>query len=221
MTLMDAIEARHSVRSYTDKKITGETLAQLQAEVDACAQEGGLHIELCLNETEALGSFAATYGLLRGVRNYIVLAGKPADDLEERAGYFGEKLVLRAQQLGLNTCWVGGTFRKGKVRRNLPEDVQLVCVIAVGYGANQGRPHRSKPLEKLYRCEGAVPEWFMRGVKAAQLAPTAINQQKFLFELKGNAVSARALPGLYSKVDLGIVKLHFEIGAGGNEWRWA
>lgn len=221
MTLMDAIEARHSVRSYTDKKITGETLARLQAEVDACAQENGLHIELCLNETEALGSFAATYGLLRGVRNYIVLAGKPADDLEERAGYFGEKLVLRAQQLGLNTCWVGGTFRKGTVRRNLPKDVQLVCVIAVGYGANQGRPHRSKPLEKLYRCEGAVSEWFMRGVKAAQLAPTAINQQKFLFELKGNAVSARALPGPYSKVDLGIVKLHFEIGAGGNEWRWA
>ena len=221
MTLMEAVEARHSVRRYTDRKISGEALAQLRAEIEVCRHAGNLHIELCLDEAEAMGSFAATYGLLRGVRNYIVLAGEPAEDLEERAGYYGEILVLRAQQLGLNTCWVGGSFRKGRVKQRLSGEMQLVCVIAVGYGANQGKQHRSKPLEKLYRCEGIAPEWFISGMKAAQLAPTAINQQRFLFELRGNAVSARALPGLYSKVDLGIVKLHFEIGAGKNGWHWA
>lgn len=221
MTLMEAIEARHSVRRYTDKAIAGEVLASLRAEIEACRNASNLHIELHLNEPEAMGSFAATYGLLRGVRNYIVLAGEPAADLDERAGYFGEKLVLHAQQLGLNTCWVGGTFRRGKVKNTLPEHMQLVCVIAIGYGANQGRQHRSKPLEKLYRCEGNAPEWFLRSVKAAQLAPTAVNQQRFVFELKDNVVSAQALPGPYSKVDLGIVKLHFEIGAGEDDWRWA
>ena len=101
MTLMEAIEARHSVRRYTDQEIEGNTLAQLRAEIDVCCRESGLHIELCLNETEALGSIVASYGMLHGVRNYIVLAGKPTDNLEEQAGYFGEKLVLRAQQLGL------------------------------------------------------------------------------------------------------------------------
>lgn len=221
MTLMEAIEARHSVRRYIDRKIAGEVLARLQEEIEACRSESGLHIEICLDEAEAMGSFMATYGLLRGVKNYIVLAGEPSDDLKERVGYYGEKLVLRAQRLELNTCWVGGSFRKEKVRRNLPEGVQLVCVIAVGYGANQGKQHRSKPLEKLYRCDGAAPEWFLRGVQAAQLAPTAVNQQRFLFELKNGAVSAQALPGPYSKVDLGIVKLHFEIGAGEKGWRWA
>jgi len=221
MDWMEAIRARHSVRSYTDRKIEGAALEGLRAEMDACSREGRLTMELRLEETLAFSSFLAHYGLFKGARNYVVISGRPADDLDERVGYYGERLVLRAQQLGLNTCWVGGTYRKGKVQQEIPEGEKLVCVIVIGYGANQGKSHRSKALEKLYRCEGPVPEWFRRGVEAAQLAPTAINQQMFRFELNGNVVTAKSLLGPYAKVDLGIVRLHFEIGAGREGWRWA
>ena len=66
-----------------------------------------------------------------------------------------------------------------------------------------------------------MPEWFRRGVQAALLAPTAMNQQKFTFTLQGDTVSAKAGTGFYSKVDLGIAKYHFEIGAGTENFRWA
>ena len=58
-------------------------------------------------------------------------------------------------------------------------------------------------------------------VACALLAPTAINQQKFKFSLHdGNKVSVKAGLGFYSKVDLGIVKYHFEIGAGVKNFEW-
>lgn len=57
-------------------------------------------------------------------------------------------------------------------------------------------------------------------MKAALLAPTAMNQQKFRFTLSGNEVSAKSTGGFYSKMDLGIVKFHFEEGAGRENFTW-
>jgi hypothetical protein len=53
-----------------------------------------------------------------GVQNYIALIGKKSSSLEEQAGYYGEQLVLTAQQLGLNTCWVAMTVSKGTVKKH-------------------------------------------------------------------------------------------------------
>ena len=65
-----------------------------------------------------------------------------------------------------------------------------------------------------------MPDWFKSGVEAELLAPTAMNQQKFLFSFDGNRVSAKAGMGFYTKVDLGIVKYHFEVGAGTENFEW-
>ena len=71
------------------------------------------------------------------------------------------------------------------------------------------------------KVESNPPTWFLQGIDAALLAPTAINQQKFTFSLQGNTVSAKAGIGFYSKIDLGIAKYHFEVGAGKENFRWA
>ena len=220
MNWMKAIHERHSVRRYTDQPIEGDVLKRLQAQIDTCRKESGLTIELRLNDAETFGSFLASYGMLKGVRNYLVFSGEESDDLDQRVGYYGEKIVLAAQLLGLKTCWVAGSYPKGKMRSMVPEGERLVCVIVIGYGVNSGKPHRSKALEKLYRCDGTAPEWFLSGVRAAQLAPTAVNQQQFRFELHGNTVTALALRGFYTQIDLGIVRFHFEVGAGDAEWVW-
>ena len=52
------------------------------------------------------------------------------------------------------------------------------------------------------------------GERAALLAPTAMNQQKFRLTWSGTQVKAVSTGGFYSNVDLGIVKCHFELGAG-------
>ncbi len=221
MTLMEAIEQRHSVRRYLDKPIEDETLQKLQKEIEACAAEGGIGIRLILNEPKAFSSPLARYGSFRGVKNYILLSGKPADDLEERVGYFGERLVLYLQQLGLNSCWVGLTYNRRLARQHLAAGEVLVCALAIGYGESGGTPHKSKIREKLFACDGEMPAWFANGLRAALLAPTAVNQQKFLISLKEEKLAIEELGGPYSKVDLGIVKYHFEAGAGAEFPGWS
>ncbi|MDR0503591.1 MAG: hypothetical protein LBH16_09770 [Treponema sp.] len=220
MDLIEAVKARHSVRSYTDKKIEGETLEQLKKTIDECNSVSGLNIQLCLNEPDAFSCFMARYGKFKNVKNYIALIGKTGSQLEEKTGYYGEMIALKAQQLGLNTCWVAMSYKKKKSAAKVNAGEKLLMVLSLGYGENGGVHHKSKPIEKLYSVSGEMPDWFIKGMEAAQLAPTAMNQQKFHFELRGSAVKAAAGSGFYTKVDLGIAKYHFEIGAGKNGWEW-
>ena len=228
---MDAIQARHSVRSFTDEPIPDAVCEALQAEIGRCNGEGGLSIALVCDEPEAFDSTLAHYGKFSGVRNYLVLSGPDAPDLEERCGYYGERLVLLAQRLGLNSCWVALTFKKRHVRKMLRAGDKLVVVVALGHGATQGSPRKSKNAAEVCKVPAGadVPGWFAAGVDAALLAPTAMNQQSFEFELTGRsdgdgkpAVALRGKGGAYSKVDLGIARLHFEIGAASaaGEFSW-
>lgn len=218
--LMKVMKERHSVRTYEAKAINGEVKEELLSCIGQCNQESGLHMQLVTDEPQAFDGFMAHYGKFSGVKNYIAMVGKKGDDLEEKCGYYGEKVVLKAQELGLNTCWVALTYSKIKNAFHIGEGEKLCCVIAIGYGTTQGVSHQVKTIESLCKTEGDMPQWFRNGMEAAQLAPTAMNQQKFMFMLKENRVSAKAGKGFYTKLDLGIVKCHFEIGAGKSGWTW-
>lgn len=213
MDLFQAMTARHSVRQYTDRPIEPEKRAALDALAAQCNRDAGLHIQIVYDEPKCFDSFMAHYGKFTGVSNYIALVGKKAPDLDERLGYCGEKLALTAQTLGLNTCFVALTH--GKSAAAVGKGEKAVCLIALGYGKTQGAAHKSKPLSALCRCDGSMPAWFEAGMQAAQLAPTAMNQQKFFFELLPDGrVTARAGKGFYTKLDLGIAKYHFELASG-------
>lgn len=222
MELTEAIRERHSVRSYTDQKIEGTVKDKLQLMISQCCRESGLHIQLVLDEPQAFGGRMGGYGHFTNVRSYIALVGqKKRKNLEEDCGYYGEKIVLYAQQLGLNTCWVGLTFSKTPSAFEVGPGEKLVLVIAVGYGADQGVPHKSRKSREVAHSKIQVPGWFRSGVEYALLAPTAMNQQKFTLTLTGpGSVKARAGMGFFSRVDLGIVKYHFEIGAGDASFEW-
>lgn len=219
MDLTEAIKARHSVRQYENGPLDEEIVKILQAEIEKCNQESGLHIQLVTDEPKAFDGFMAHYGKFSGVTNYIAMIGKKGG-ADEKCGYYGERLVLLAQQLGLNTCWVAMTYSKIKTAFVIDQGEKLYIIIALGYGKTQGISHKSKAIDDVAKSEGAMPEWFKNGVEAALLAPTAVNQQKFVFTLKGNQVSAKAKMGACTKIDLGIVKYHFEIGAGIDNFDW-
>ena len=224
MTTLEAIKARHSVRKYLDRPIEAEKTALLKEAIERINAESGLNAQLVLDEPRAFsGLFITTYGQFSGVRNYIVLAAPKGKAWEEKVGYYGEELVLLAQTLGLNTCWVGLTYKKIPGAYTVRSGDIVHCVISLGYGITPGIQHPQKPAENFYACDGTPPEWFRAGLEAALLAPTAINQQKFKFILHpGNVVEARALFSLagYTRVDLGIAKYHFEIGAGKDSFTW-
>ena len=203
--MLDLMKERHGVRQYSDKKIEGDVKSKLNKYVASINEESGLSMQIFYNEPNCFNSMLAHYGKFSNVKNYIAIVGKKEE--QEKSGYYGEKLVLKCQELGLNTCWVALTH--GKVNVQTKPQQRLLILIALGYGTNTGVAHKSKPIKELCK-EDAYPEWFMKGMEAVSLAPTAMNQQKFLFEMKNGQVYAKALRGFYSKIDLGIVKYHFE-----------
>ena len=151
-----------------------------------------------------------------GVKNYFVLAGGAKRDRD--VGYYGEKLVLAAQMLGLNTCWVALTFNKRKAHYQLSKGEKLHVVISLGYGATQGKEHKSKPVSEIAQLDG-TPDWFRSGIDAVMLAPTAVNQQKFRFYYEDGKVKSEASSGFYTDMDLGIAQYHFDVGSGRlNDW---
>ena len=224
MTLQEAIKARHSVRQYLDKPIEAEKIQQLQTLINECNREGGLHIQLVTNEPKAFAQGMAKYGKFSGISNYIAMVCRKGDDTT--LGYYGEKIVLLAQTLGLNTCWVGLTFSKQPDSYEVRGGEHLVCLVPVGYGVTQGVQHPQKRTIDDVAKGGPFPDWFVRGVEAALLAPTAVNQQLFRFILhEGNKVEAKKAFSLtnglgYAPIDLGIAKCHFEICAGKENFDW-
>ncbi len=228
MTLLEAIEARHSVRRYKDEPIPEDVLSTIRNRIREINEEAGLHIQLVTDEPKAFSGLIC-YGTFSGVKNYFVMAGKKGDDLDEKVGYYGEQLVLLAQTLGLNTCWAGVSYSKIPGTYSLEDDEKIALYIALGYGQTQGKAHKVKPAKEISNASDLTPKWFNRGVEAALLAPTAVNQQKFYIEFLGfrdysrvPKVAARPLFSMvgYSKIDLGIVKYHFEVGAAIENFEW-
>lgn len=212
MEILECMKARHSVRSYIKKSIEKEKREILDKAIEEINKETGLHIQIFYEEPSCFDSLLAHYGKITGVENYICLVGKKSKDLDETCGYFGEKLVLLAQELGLNTCWVAMTH--GKSQALISSDEKEVIIIALGYGKTQGVSHKNKTIEKVCNIDSNSPEWFKKGMEAVQLAPTAINQQQYYFTYKDGKVRAISKFGPCSKIDLGIVKYHFEVVTG-------
>ncbi len=222
MDFRKAMEERHSVRQYDpDKALAGETLAALRNAVEEVNRESGLRVQLIVGEPRAFSGFLAHYGKFSGVRNYLAMVGEKGKETEEAVGYYGEKLVLTAACLGLNTCWVALTYKKIPGVISVGEGEKLFCVISVGYGMNRGTPHRSRSAFEIGGVTQESPAWYREGAKAALLAPTAVNQQKFRFRLSGDKVEAKAGSGALTRMDLGIAKLHFELGSGRGREIWA
>ena len=100
MNLIEAIKERHSVRHYTSQAIEQEKIEHLQQLVQEYNSQSGLHIQLITNEPRSFGeSLLARYGKFSGVTTYFAMIGTKSDSLAETVGYYGEKLVLKAQTM--------------------------------------------------------------------------------------------------------------------------
>jgi hypothetical protein len=219
--LLTAIENRHSVRQFKDQPLSPSALGSLNSLIQNINYQSGLNIQLITDEPLAFSTLLAKYGRFKNVKNYLAIVGKDDQDLFVNAGYYGERLVLEAQALGLNTCWVALSFSRNKCPAVIEDGQKLAIVIALGYGQTQGVKHKQKPFSNFVQTEEqTLPEWFKKGVESAMLCPTAINQQKFYFVLDGNTVMLKTRFGPCSKIDLGIAKLHFELGAGIENFVW-
>ena len=213
MTEVEAVFARHSVRTYQDRPIEPGTVHLLQEKIEALNAAGDLHLQFIPDAGKAFTRLLNRAMGLGSAPSLIACVGPDDETLGQRIGYYGEQLVLYAQTLGLNTCWAA-TFQEKGVQAEVSPAERLPIVIAIGYGANPGRTRKSKTADEVTVLEGERPAWFARGAELALLPPTAINQQKFRFTLKPDGtVIPEDLHGIHSDIDLGIVRHHFELGA--------
>lgn len=225
MDLLEAAARRHSVRKYIPGPLTEGQAEAIRSAVEQANKATGLHIQLVVDEPKAFSSAVHTYGQFAGVSNYLVMAGPRGVRPERQLGYEGEKIVLLCTTLGLDSCWVGLTYKKIPSAFTIAQGEKLHCVIALGTGATHGIQHPQRPAERFYSVDGGspAPDWFMDGIRCAQLAPTAVNQQKWRFTLHQDGSvepgTAFSLAG-YAQVDLGIAMYHFGLGAGEDSFTW-
>ena len=205
MDLFEAMEHRHAVRSYEDRPIAPEAREALLACIAQCNRESGLHIQLVLDEPRGFGGLPAHYGKFSGVKNYIALIGKKSPNLEEACGYYGEKIVLRAQQLGLNTCWVAMTYSKVKTAFQIAPGEKLCLVIAVGYGTTQGAGHPVKQRTDTCRSRGSRWRFWGVGIRRnmQRTAAGKFNRTERAGYAAQLAAHAQAFVQLYRAVNAG------------------
>lgn len=233
MDMRQAIDARVSRRTYLDQPVEPGTLDALRAALEEGNARGGVDMRMALDAGGAFAGLRRSYGMFKGVRSYIGLICKENDPLAiERLGYWGERWVLEATALGIGTCWVAGTFDRSLSPFTLGNGDTLVCVITFGPVdasltfkerlLRAGSHRRTKSIADMVRADvEALPDWFERGMRMVQRAPSAVNRQPVVFTLKDGAASA-AIDGQAAAtlLDFGIAKLHFEIGADGGHWAW-
>lgn len=211
MEILELMKSRHSVRKYQDVKIEQEKRDILSKYL---VNKNGVRIVACYDEPKAFESPDVHYGWFVNARNYFVLIGKKNNQLhEEMLGYEGEKLVLKAQEIGLNTCWVALTYDKEKVPVKIEEDEFVYSVITVGYGFKNGKERPSKTPEDVVKCNTQdAPEWFNLAVEACLLAPTAKNMQRFEIVKEADKYCVvKTAEDFYVNIDLGILKCHFDL----------
>ena len=237
--LLKAIDERTSRRHYVSEPIEPEKVSQLQIAITEYNKEQGIRFELVLNNGKAFSDFMPDYGMFPGVHNYICLVHeKKAENSLEKLGYFGELLVLRATNLKLDTCWVGGGFKREDVPISLAENEDIACIIIIGKAvagksfremAIRGLTHskgKRKSIEDLFEADASVPDWFLQGMQAVSKAPSSRNGQPVLFHYKDGKTTATVEEklghkGLIQLLDFGIAKLHFELGATNpGKWNW-
>ena len=218
--MRQAMKERHTVRQFDGTPLTEAEKSTLQTRVDELNKNYDLDIALIESEKSPLSFLGKTLMSGKEVHSYFVLAGEDRTDIDEQLGYAGSDLCLYSQINGLNTWWMAGTFNRSYVK-GLVRGKKLVSIIAVGHGKTQGVPHKSKTKDQVSSYEGEAPEWFDKGIEAALLAPTALNKQNFTITGKGNMVTLTYKSGPMSGIDKGIIKHHFELGAGKENFEWS
>ena len=152
--IRELVRARISIRRYTGEPLSGPARQEL---VQACSAlrigPFGAECRFVLLELAGRGRAAGprrlgTYGMIRGARSFLAGAVRAADRALEDFGYLLELLVLKATDLGLGTCWLGGTFDRSAFARviGLREGELLPAVSPVGVSSE-----RRDLLERVIR----------------------------------------------------------------------
>lgn len=239
---LEDIKKRHSTRSFRALPIAEDTVNRLKAEITLVnTRESGISFRLVTNDSNPFASFNKSYGFFRNASNYIVaVIDRSFNDVMERAGFFGEQLVLRATEMGLGTCFVGGTYKGDKVNVNLRAGQEIAFLIIVGYPDTLEKPRllarltagishmKNMDAENFYVERSGNPlrtalkkfKFLKKGLEAVACAPSALNKRPcriWIGNREEEEVVRIGIPEIKERqfIDLGIAKSNFTEACGG------
>ena len=243
-----AIENRHSRRKFEPKALKQKNLKELQAVCDGFQPFPDARAVLVTEPPELVFKGAiGSYGKIKGAPAFIAFIGDTeSDTVSEHVGYTGEGIILEAEAMGMNTCWVGGLFRPEIVASmvTLGEDEKVYAVTPVGYAPDRmtleeklmagfGLTSRRKTLSKL--CIGLKqsdwPRWLKPTLEAARQAPSRMNRQPWRFHVEKDSIAVAVNRNTVDadsvtseRLCCGIAMLHIEVAAGNagvsGEWEY-
>lgn len=244
-SIIKIIRERKSCRSYDTKEIDKLTLQKLHDYIDEANAEMKIKArftfaqkqEKIIETSEKLG----TYGMISGASSFIIgIIDKDKKDTLE-FGYLFEKLILFATDLGLGTCWLGGTFNRNDFehKTRLLENEFIPIVSPVGIKKEKPRifesavravvgANKRKLWSQLFfedNIENPLNEEsagaYTLPLEMVRLAPSASNKQPCRIIKDKNGFNfflcrTKAYPSSsfdMQKNDLGIAMCHFELTA--------
>lgn len=220
------------MRTYTGEPVKAEDLRSIREAVDAVSSPFGGDVTISIAEYADGGTFKpGTYGVIKGARDYLMMAMADDDASWLAGGYKMEQVILRATQAGLGTCWIAATFNGSTFERQMdvPEGEALRIVSPVGYAAERRRlmeritrsmvrASSRMDFDRLFSC-GEIGQSLGRGSKwrepleLMRLAPSSTNSQPW------RAIASESGVDFYYKgksrlaiLDMGIGLCHFDIG---------
>lgn len=201
-SVMEVIERRYSCRSYKIEPLKGKIKSNLSKILQGNSTsplEGETRFELL--EMPELNSKVkrklGTYGFIQGAQSFIIGATKPSEHDLENFGYIMEELILIVTDMGLSTCWVGGTLRRGRfaAQINITDNEVVPAITPVGYAAKDrsyfdrlaswaARSHKRYPWEDLFfegNCKHPLTQEkvgrYEIPLEMVRIAPSASNHQ--------------------------------------------
>jgi nitroreductase len=231
------IETRKSRRRYDNQPLTTEQIERLKYVCNNFRPFSSARVRLVNQSADKiLKGVIGSYGKIKGAPAFFVFIGDKRDPLvQEQLGYTGEGIILEAEALQLNTCWVGGFFSLKAVRTliDINEKEAVIAVAPIGVAPERysfeerlltafGLTHKRKPLSELTigLNERGWPDWIKAALYAARLAPSAVNRQPWRFHVKPDSITISTDGGetkrdwvMSKRFDCGIAMLHIEVAA--------
>ncbi|MDD5018020.1 MAG: nitroreductase family protein [Eubacteriales bacterium] len=242
-SVIELIKKRTSVRTYAKRPIEGSKFKAMSAFLDENTDNPfGAHVRFALINSKDAPKKPGTYGFIKGAGTYFAGCVKKGGRDMEGFGFAFEKAVLYATELGLGTCWLGGTFRKSAfIRAMEPNDEYLPAVSPLGYAADKksvveqamaagagarNRKSQSKLFfDKMIGVPLDEPDGAVKMcLEMVRIGPSASNKQpwrivrfdgKYHFYLKTNKMyTGNKLFGFcMQRIDMGIAACHFYLAA--------
>lgn len=247
--VIDLIKKRTSTRTFETKEIELKQLQKLESYLTEINEDAivlsGIKAKFFLSSFKSTNlkedKKIGTYGVISGAKTYIVGIVDKDEKNALEFGYLFEKIVLAATDLGLQTCWLGGTFKKSDFVQNmdLPDHETIAIVSPLGYkkkkprvmetamrkviGANKRKPWNELyfdknieiPLTEKGADEYAVPLEMVRlGPSASNKQPWRVIKEGEYFHFFLSRTKGYGVAGFDMQLnDIGIAKCHFELSA--------